>query len=800
MDPNDASVFVQRYSFPLVRFYTKMVLFLLLDLVSSSVLWLDDPNGDHFKKSVTEFHIRTSVFDLVVLSIVKVAILAILYNVLETLTFRIATSTNTASHRKSWMFVSLLLWILNFGNLIYVTFKGVLVLQDYRSNKSVLTDTYYALCISSFVFALLEIFVFIWYLSFLKKQKSVYQRLTEEGSSHDPEAKPEKKEAKKSISITRLMKLAKPEALLIFLGTLGLAASSGSQMIAPMYFGNVIEAATIRGMAALNRDVIVLFLIYLLGAVGSFFRSWLYTLAGQRLVARLRKMIFDQIISQEVAFFDVNRTGELMNRLSSDSQVIQNALSVNISMLIRYSVQITGSIIIMFIVSPKLTGVLLAVVPVVAIGAQKYGAYVRDQQKIFQDELAKSASSAEETISSIRTVRSFAQEEKSSRAYGGDIDKSYQAGAKLSLASGFFNFFIGVATQGAIALVLWYGGKLVHQGHMNVGQLTSFILYALNIAMAFAFLSSLYGDFMKAVGSSIRIFELLDRMPEIKPGTLELPSAKVSVQFDDVYFSYPTRPDTQVLQGITFGINPGETVALVGPSGGGKSTVISLIERLYDPLEGKITFGEKELRELNPNWFRKKISIVSQEPTLFATTIAENIAYGKEATQEEIEEAAKQANAHDFITTFEDGYETSVGERGIKLSGGQKQRVAIARALLMDPDILLLDEATSALDAESEHLVQEAIDRAMVGRTVLVIAHRLSTVRDANKVIVIQQGKIAEEGTHEELLELDGVYKKLVLRQLEAGEQPPSQALTDTDSQTQASGAPSYSRFLSTPY
>jgi len=272
---------------------------------------------------------------------------------------------------------------------------------------------------------------------------------------------------------------------------------------------------------------------------------------------------------------------------------------------------------------------------------------------------------------------------------------------------------------------------------------------------------------MKAVGASTRIFELLDRKPELIPGSVSLTNAKVEMSFEDVHFNYPARPENTVLKGFSFSMKPGETIALVGPSGGGKSTVINLLERFYDPLQGFVKLGGHPMFDINTDWFRKRVGIVSQEPVLFAKTIGENIAYGRDATTEEIEEAAKQANAHDFIAAFEDGYDTNVGERGIKLSGGQKQRVAIARALIMDPDILLLDEATSALDAESEHLVQEAIDRAMVGRTVLVIAHRLSTVRDASRVIVISKGTIAEQGTHDELLEMNGVYKKLVLRQLE---------------------------------
>lgn len=437
------------------------------------------------------------------------------------------------------------------------------------------------------------------------------------------------------------------------------------------------------------------------------------------------------------------------------------------SMLLRYIIQIIGSLAFMFSLSAKLTGVLISVVPIVGIGAQRYGSFVQGLRKRFQDELAAAASTAEEAIANIRTVRSFSQERKSMNSYGKDINKSYKSGAKLALASGFFNGVIGIIGQGAVVLVLWYGGSLVNKHELDVGILTAFMLYTLNVAMAFAFLSSLYGDFMQAVGASVRMFELMDRIPSIDlEGGKKLSTVNQVIQFQDVYFAYPSRPDNDVLKGMSFELKPGETVALVGPSGGGKSTVISLLERFYDPKSGVISIGRTNLAELDLFWLRRKIALVSQEPVLFATTIAANIAYGCEATQEEIEKAAEQANAHNFIASFEEGYQTQVGERGVKLSGGQKQRVAIARALLMNPDVLLLDEATSALDAESEHFVKEAIDRAMVNRTVLVIAHRLSTVRNADQVLVIDKGHIVERGTHETLLAKAGVYKKLVLRQL----------------------------------
>lgn len=562
---------------------------------------------------------------------------------------------------------------------------------------------------------------------------------------------------------------------MISVATLCLFASSGAQMVAPMFFGKVIDAAQ-HSMAELNETVLTLLLIYIGAAIFAMGRSWLFTLAGHRVVVRLRKDLFGSIIKQEVAFFDTNRTGELCNRLSSDTQVLQNAVTVNFSMLARNSLQVIGSLVLMFTLNPALTGVLLAVVPIVSLGAVQYGMYMKKLRQRFQDRLGDAGTQAEESLSSIRTVRTFSGEKKSCQAYGQDVNKSYDVGKRLSAAGGIFEGGVGILIYGAISLVLWYGGKLVHENAadrskgVTPGILTAFLLYTLQVAMNFAMMSALYGDFMQAVGASVRIFDLMDRVPKVpNEGGDVYHQLDGRVEFKSVHFTYPSRPETPVIKGVSFTVEPGQMVALVGPSGGGKSTLVNLIERFYDPESGTITLGGHDIRDIDPQWFRQKISMVSQEPTLFACSIKDNIMYGKDATLEEVIAVAKEANAHEFISTFENGYDTLVGERGVRLSGGQKQRIAIARALIMNPALLLLDEATSALDAESEHLVQEAIDRAMKGRTVVVIAHRLSTVRNASQVIVIDKGVIAEKGTHEELLAHNGVYKRLILRQLTAG-------------------------------
>jgi ATP-binding cassette subfamily B protein len=361
-----------------------------------------------------------------------------------------------------------------------------------------------------------------------------------------------------------------------------------------------------------------------------------------------------------------------------------------------------------------------------------------------------------------------------SARYREAVDLSYVLAAKRALANGAFAGVAGFAGYTAIALVVWYGGHMVTDGTMSMGELTAFLIYTLMLAVSLGALSGLYGDFMRAAGASSRVFELIDQRATLEDsGGQKLSDVRGSVALDDVHFTYPSRPDIPVLTGVSLKIEPGEVVALVGPSGSGKSTVAALLARFYDPDQGTVRLDGHDLKDLDPKDLRQYIGVVSQEPVLFATSIRENIAYGRtDATLEQIRAAARAANAEAFIDAFPEGFETTVGERGIRLSGGQKQRIAIARALLKDPRILVLDEATSALDSESEHLVQEALDRLMAGRTTLVIAHRLSTVRDATIVAVLDGGRIIESGSHDRLIARDGLYRKLVERQFEPAGAP----------------------------
>ncbi len=571
-----------------------------------------------------------------------------------------------------------------------------------------------------------------------------------------------------AVPLRRVLALARPEASLLAIATLALLVSASTQLVFPQAVKWMVDAVIeAESPVDLNLAAGVLVVVFLVQAVFSMLRSWLFTVAGERVVARLRGDLFASVVAQDIAFYDKTRTGELTNRLASDTTVLQNAVTVNVSMALRFGLGAIGGTAMLLWMSPVLALVALAVVPVVAVSASLYGRVLRRISAKVQDALARSTEIAEETFAGIRTVRSFAREAGEVARYREAVHESYRLAAQRALAIGVFTGVAGFAGYSAVALVVWYGGSLVMQDVMTMGDLTAFLLYTALVAASLGALSGLWGDLMRAAGASQRVFALLDRAPGLEAARGEvLAQVDGRVRFDGVRFAYPSRPELDVLHRLDLEVAPGEVVALVGPSGAGKSTVAALLGRLYDPDGGAISIDGHDLRALEPRALRRHIGVVSQEPILFATTIAENIRYGRpEASDDAVRAAARAANAEAFIDGFPEGFDTPVGERGARLSGGQKQRIAIARALLKDPRILILDEATSALDAESEHLVQEALERLMEGRTTLIIAHRLSTVRRADRVVVLEHGRVAESGSHDALVASDGLYRRLVERQ-----------------------------------
>ncbi|XP_062848783.1 mitochondrial potassium channel ATP-binding subunit isoform X1 [Trichomycterus rosablanca] len=496
---------------------------------------------------------------------------------------------------------------------------------------------------------------------------------------------------------------------------------------------------------------------------------------GERVAADMRKSLFTSLLRQDVAFFDANKTGHLVNRLTADIQEFKSSFKLVISQGLRSATQTVGCFVSLYVISPKLTGLMMVVLPCLVGAGAVIGSFLRRLSRKAQEQISVATGVADEALGNVRTVRAFAMEDREQEMYAIEVDKSAAMNEALGTGIAVFQGLSNIVLNCLVLGTIFAGGSLMVNNDMTPGDLMSFLVASQTVQRSLASISVLFGQMVRGMSAGARVFEYLTLEPTILlTGGKRIPSSVLTgrVDFVDVNFSYPTRPGNQILKDFNLALPSCKTVAIVGESGGGKSTVAALLERFYDPCSGLIMLDWQDIRTLDPSWLRGHvIGFISQEPVLFGTSVMENIRFGKpNATDAEVLAAAKQANAHNFITSFPDGYHTVVGERGVTLSGGQKQRIAIARALIKNPSILILDEATSALDAESERVVQEALDRATKGRTVLIIAHRLSTIQGADLICVMSNGRVVETGTHLQLLGKGGLYAELINRQQSNGQ------------------------------
>jgi len=558
-----------------------------------------------------------------------------------------------------------------------------------------------------------------------------------------------------------------------------LLASASIALAFPQIVRHLLDAAFISADATLlNKIALGLLILFAIQGVLNFVQVYLLTSTSELVIAQLREDLFAHLVRLSPAFFTERRTGELTSRLSSDTTVLQTVLSYNLSEFARQTLFLIGGIILLTVTDSRLTATTLAVVPIVVGAAVVFGRALRKASTGVQDRIAEATGTADEAFSQIRTVQSYTAEAEEVRRYGSHLHEVISAAIRRAKIRGTFFGILTFCGFGGVVAVLWQGGRQVLAGNLTAGALVSFLLYALYVAGAVGSLASLFGAYQEAVGAARRVFDLLDAESSVKDPArpLRFPrSPRGEIVMDSVTFNYnPALPE--VLQGVSLRIGAGEVVALVGPSGAGKTTIASLLPRFWDVTSGRITFDGIDIRDLSLAELRGAIGIVPQEPTLFSGTIRENIAYarigedGSRPSEEAIRAAAKAAHAMEFIERLPDGFETKVGERGVKLSGGQRQRIAIARVFLKNPALVILDEATSSLDTESERLVEQAMEVLLRARSTLIIAHRLSTVLRADRLVVIDRGVIVEEGRHQDLLASEGVYSRLYRGQFRPGD------------------------------
>jgi ATP-binding cassette subfamily B protein len=556
----------------------------------------------------------------------------------------------------------------------------------------------------------------------------------------------------------------RPYRSTLWLAMGALLVASGAFLAVPLAVRYVID------YGFTDADAVDRYFLYFLGVavlLGLFAaaRAYLVNWLGERVVADIRDSVYRHVIRMDPAFFEVTKTGEILSRLTADTTLIQSISGVGLSIILRSLIQFFGALILLAVTNLRLMGLIVVLLPAVLVPILAIGRWVRRLSRASQDRIADASGMASETLNAVQTVQAFTAEESESRRFGDSVELSFTTAVRRARARALFSTVATTSLFGALIIVVWVGARSVLAGDMSGGELGQFVLYAVFVAMSATMLSEVWGELQRAAGAMERVLELLDTEPAIRAPTVPvaLPDTRDGrIEFDAVRFHYPSRPDTHALDEVSFTVAPGEKVALVGPSGAGKTTAFQLLLRFYDPQSGRIRVDGVDIAAADPQAVRARIGIVPQETIIFGATARDNIRFGRrDATDAEIQAAAKAAAAHDFIIAMPEGYDTFLGERGTRLSGGQKQRIAIARAILKDPSILLLDEATSSLDAESERLVQEALEFLEQDRTTLVIAHRLATVLKADRILVMDQGRVVDEGRHEELVRRDALYARL---------------------------------------